>query len=1182
MKAYDLYRRSLVAIFVFTTQFPISAVAEDVILNPGYITGQAAVGTPGQKVRTLSMSAYGGGYSSSKGVSQDYREPVIPLEYSFTVQGGDWETTVNATATSSPVGSYYPYTNIYFSPRTLAVPATEPPTTVENNNYTTDASVRFQLSFTSTSDPYTHWYAYAYARKEITAGGERTYSRSYARNSWCNDPDNCSWEMPVVANSADPEDPNDQGVRIYAYVRVGGTHPDGTGYNQYYYFWWNYPDYRYEDIAPGDTLVIPLAITHKAPDPQDPQEYGTGTVQGTVNLGLTVEGVDYGDMFNYPVWPYSYHYVTGQRSGAVYSNPGDYLIENVREGTWTYRAYSYLADRLSDQDPWRSLYLRWPYTAGDSINDQVTVLPGQVSQKDFSDASGILTGKLQLTGTLRDEDLDWYQLRAYGACDYYVNGAWERQPTCGGYSYDTVYGTDADQSYRLFLTPGPWNAYYLRARATDTDALGYYSSSYMLVYDYAYQFDGNYYDFGQPTHIDAGLSTVQNRHYKTGGVSVCFQGAGGDRLSSPSVSGWARRYNQDNKQEMYVSLSGNANPPATVEVPEVLLHGPEGDYTLTPRAVTADGSNITFPARQVALDKNVFKLRCLAAPDIVIDEYIAETNDMAVEVSGSASDSDGIQEVVYSLGGEVQHREIYNQVAQVPLAQTDVTSGLLPTEVTFSYEFQLTAGTNILRVTVVDGLGNESYDEWEVFVNSPPAAKNNAYTTDEDTALSGNVLTDNTGDGVDSDPDGHSLTVDIVPLTGPTNGTLVLNADGSFTYTPNLDFDESDTFIYRVSDGHDATATASVTITVTPVNDPPVVTSGTLNAQSVQYGDRIAPVTLTAEDVDSGTLTLTAPDLLGDVKRPDESTPEGCQPSGKGAICTWTRDGQVLVGTDASPYTVVFQVDDGNGGSAESSMELTVTAEDAGAAFAASNPTAVHVANNQPFSLTVQVYELDESLGDLSKAVVSMSLVPVGPGGEAVGECLPTATDGNVTCDFDGVSVETYSVEVSISGDYYTGSAEDVLTVYDPSLGFTTGGGWFNWPGTGEKTNFGYTMKYGKKGTNVRGSLLLIRHLDGGTKYRIKSNALDALAIGQDPTVPYGWASFSGKATYLEPGMLEPEGNHGFTVYVEDRDEPGSGNDRFWITARAKDGSTIPVMSLPESAPGNAEALKGGNIVAPH
>ena len=211
-----------------------------------------------------------------------------------------------------------------------------------------------------------------------------------------------------------------------------------------------------------------------------------------------------------------------------------------------------------------------------------------------------------------------------------------------------------------------------------------------------------------------------------------------------------------------------------------------------------------------------------------------------------------------------------------------------------------------------------------------------------------------------------------------------------------------------------------------------------------------------------------------------------------------------------------------------------------------------------------------------------MSLVPVGPGASASGACPPTAADGNVTCSFDLVPVNTYTAAVTVSGDYYIGRAEDVLTVYDPSLGFTTGGGWFHWPGTSDKTNFGYTMKYGKNGNNVRGSLLLIRHLADGTKYRVKSNAVSGLAVGLDPTVPYGWSSFNGKSTYLEPGMPEPEGNHQFTAYVEDRDEPGSGNDRFWITIRNKAGVTIPVMSMAEPAPENTRPIQGGNIVAPH
>ena len=52
-----------------------------------------------------------------------------------------------------------------------------------------------------------------------------------------------------------------------------------------------------------------------------------------------------------------------------------------------------------------------------------------------------------------------------------------------------------------------------------------------------------------------------------------------------------------------------------------------------------------------------------------------------------------------------------------------------------------------------------------------------------------------------------------------------------------------------------------------------------------------------------------------------------------------------------------------------------------------------------------------------------------------------------------------------------------------------------------------------RNGKNLRGSLLMIRHLPDGTKYRIKSNALGGLALGEDPTVPMGWAfEFMGPA----------------------------------------------------------------------
>ena len=67
--------------------------------------------------------------------------------------------------------------------------------------------------------------------------------------------------------------------------------------------------------------------------------------------------------------------------------------------------------------------------------------------------------------------------------------------------------------------------------------------------------------------------------------------------------------------------------------------------------------------------------------------------------------------------------------------------------------------------------------------------------------------------------------------------------------------------------------------------------------------------------------------------------------------------------------------------------------------------------------------------------------------------------------------------------------------------------------------------------------------------------------------------------------MLEPEGNHEFTVYVEDLGEPGSDAqtpDRFWLEVRDKNDEVVPDLSMPLFADEEAVDLEGGNIVVPH
>jgi hypothetical protein len=303
--------------------------------------------------------------------------------------------------------------------------------------------------------------------------------------------------------------------------------------------------------------------------------------------------------------------------------------------------------------------------------------------------------------------------------------------------------------------------------------------------------------------------------------------------------------------------------------------------------------------------------------------------------------------------------------------------------------------------------------------------------------------------------------------------------------------------------------------------------------------------------------------------------------------------------TDAAgTYNATIVLDDGTN-TTDVDVTIVVEAEDASVVFHGGNPVAVQVASpggiSGTFELTVRVNETEPDAaaatslpGDLALADVGMQLIPVGPGGTAdpVGEC-ERRLDGEaydqqltVTCAFNLVPVNAYMVEVTVDGGFYEGVAEDVVVVYDPSLGYTTGGGRFLWPDTDEVVNFGYTMEYNKKGKNVKGSLLLIRHVADGSTYQVKSNALGGLALGEGDG--FGWASFNGKATYLGPGMDEPEGNHEFIVYVEDRNEPGAGIDQFWIEVHDKADAVIPALSMDRDALDNTVPLEGGNLVVPH
>ncbi len=134
-------------------------------------------------------------------------------------------------------------------------------------------------------------------------------------------------------------------------------------------------------------------------------------------------------------------------------------------------------------------------------------------------------------------------------------------------------------------------------------------------------------------------------------------------------------------------------------------------------------------------------------------------------------------------------------------------------------------------------------------VNDAPEAKNDSYATNEDTALTvpgPGVLSNDTD--VDTGDTRTSLLV-----AGPTaaQGTLTLNADGSFTFTPASNFNGPATFTYKAKDaaGSESSA-ATVTITVNAVNDKPTAAANPASL-SIDEDAATTPVQLSGADVET-------------------------------------------------------------------------------------------------------------------------------------------------------------------------------------------------------------------------------------------------------------------------------------------------------------------------------------------
>ena len=262
------------------------------------------------------------------------------------------------------------------------------------------------------------------------------------------------------------------------------------------------------------------------------------------------------------------------------------------------------------------------------------------------------------------------------------------------------------------------------------------------------------------------------------------------------------------------------------------------------------------------------------------DQSVTTGEDTPVDITLTGSDADG-DDLTFSVVDGPTDGELSGTAPDLTYTPDDDFNG------EDSFTFIVNDGTEdsaeaTVTITISEG-------------NDAPTAEAQSVTTDEDVPI------DITLTGTDPEDDDLTFTV----VEQPTDGTLTGTAP-DLTYTPNLDFNGTDSFTFIVNDGELDSEEATVDITINAVNDAPLAV-----AQSLTTGEDTALViTLTGTDVEDDELTFAV------VVQPVNGTLSGTAPD-----LTYSPNAD-FNGTDSFTFTV----NDGELTSAEATIDITVDA----------------------------------------------------------------------------------------------------------------------------------------------------------------------------------------------------------------------------------------------------------------
>jgi hypothetical protein len=318
-------------------------------------------------------------------------------------------------------------------------------------------------------------------------------------------------------------------------------------------------------------------------------------------------------------------------------------------------------------------------------------------------------------------------------------------------------------------------------------------------------------------------------------------------------------------------------------------------------------------------------------------------------------------------------------------------------------------GTDSFTYQAFDGKDLSNVATVTFYVDSAPFTGDDAYTTPLDTPLvvpAPGVLAN------DGDPDGDPVTA-FPPFDGPFHGTLILNDDGSFTYTPDASFQGVDAFYYNAYDGTSLGNPGAVIITAGAGSAPPTAVDDAYDVE--QDGKIVVPPHdgILANDSDPNGDSFTA----GYLDLPTNGT---LSPSDDGSFTYEPDPG--FVGTD----TFTYQAWDDEGPSNVATVTITVVgavgpndpidpphAEDDAYQTAQDTPLTVlplglFANDHDPDGDTLTLHDFDDTslVGTLSIGSDGGFVFTPAPGFVGTTSFLYRVTDGSAVSNVAGVSIE--------------------------------------------------------------------------------------------------------------------------------------------------------------------------------